>query len=136
MIKNFHDWIVRKQQDYDEGETLTPNKLMELAENMYKKALATDTWRTPSKEKERFLALAAKMEAKMDGLEKSNKALKKKLKGKKRDNNNNSLTTDKQSDKDKDTEKKRNIPKWKLEAPGWKDNNDQEQQNLSLVSRP
>ena len=34
--KNFHDWIVRKQQDYDEGETLTPNKLMELAENMYK----------------------------------------------------------------------------------------------------
>ena len=29
MIKNFHDWIVRKQQDYDEGETLTPNKLMQ-----------------------------------------------------------------------------------------------------------
>ena len=72
----------------------------------------------------------------MDGLEKSNKALKKKLKDKKRDNNNNSLTTDKQSDKDKDIKKKRNIPKWKLEAPGWKDHHDQEQQNLSLVSRP
>ena len=69
---------MRKQQDYDEGENLTPNRIMELAENISNKAIKLDNWKLQTDEQKRIVALTAKVE----GLVKSNKALKKKVKAK------------------------------------------------------
>ena len=112
--KDFRNYIMRKQQDYDEGDDITPARLMELAENMYNKAQEQEKWRMQTDEQKRIVALTAKVE----GLEKSNKALKKKMKGKGRNSTESSTThttdeTGKQSKKDK----KKTVPKWKLIKP-------------------
>ena len=112
--KDFRDYIMRKQQDYNEGDDITPDHLMELAENMYNKAQEQEKWRMQTDEQKQIVALTAKVE----GLEKSNKALKKKVKAKGRntlEHNTNQSTqeVDKQIKKDK----KKSVPRWKLIKP-------------------
>ena len=113
--REFRNYIMRKQQDYDEGENITPHRIMELAENMYNKAIELDNWKTQTDEQKRIVALTAKVE----GLEKSNKALKKKVKGKGRNTSTNKQTNA-ESKNEETTEtkpKKKSIPKWKLVKP-------------------
>ena len=115
--KEFHSYVLRKQQDYDEGDNITPERLMELGENMYNKSMELDKWKTETDEQKRIVALTAKVE----GLEKSNKALKKKVKAKLRKDGTTQQVTgttkkNHEQGEDKDT-KKKNIPKWKLVKP-------------------
>lgn len=61
--KKFIGYIERKQQDYHEGNTVTANQLMVLADNMYKLMKENGTWCAPSDEEEKIIALQAQVEA-------------------------------------------------------------------------
>jgi hypothetical protein len=55
----FRAWLVRKQDDHDEGNELTPDELMMAAKNKYDTMVEKGTWNAPSAE-EKIVALEAK----------------------------------------------------------------------------
>ena len=71
----FRAWLVRKQDDHDDGYELTPDELMMAAKNKFDTMVEKGTWNAPTKE-EKIVALEAKLDMGM-------KSLKKELKSKK-----------------------------------------------------
>ena len=57
----FTNYIEKKQEDFDEGNNLTANQLMTLADNKYKILVQTDKWMTPTSEEKKIVALETKL---------------------------------------------------------------------------
>ena len=55
--KTFVAYILRKQEDYEEGINIQPRQLMMLADNKYKNLLVKGCWNAPSKHEEKIMAL-------------------------------------------------------------------------------
>ena len=60
--RSFVTYISKKQDEYDEGEHVTPDQLMVLADNKYKNLWLKNKWNAPSDQEEKILALEAKLE--------------------------------------------------------------------------
>ena len=60
--KTFVKYINEKMDRYEEGEEITANKLMQLADNKYRLLKERDEWDAPSAEEEKLLALQTEIE--------------------------------------------------------------------------
>ena len=60
--KKFVEYIKKKEDDYEDGNNMTPEVLMELAVNKFKSMKQKGTWNAPSPEEEKILALEAKIQ--------------------------------------------------------------------------
>ena len=60
----FRTWLSRKQDDHEEGETITPDELMQAAKNKYDAMVEKGTWNAPTAE-EKIVALEAKLTSSM-----------------------------------------------------------------------
>jgi len=58
----FTTYIEKKQEEYDEGSSLTHTQLMEKAANKYKTMVENGTWMAPSAEEKKIIALEAKLQ--------------------------------------------------------------------------
>ena len=58
----FVKYIERKQEEYDDGNSMTSNQLMELADKKYKNLKLNGLWNAPSEQEEKILALSAEVE--------------------------------------------------------------------------
>jgi hypothetical protein len=65
----FRAWLVRKQDNHDEGNELTPDKLMMAAKNKYDVMVEKGTWNAPTAE-EKIVALEAKFNSVANNLTK------------------------------------------------------------------
>ena len=59
---SFVEYITKKQDDYDEGVAMTPDDIMQLADNKYQAMILRGTWAAPSKEEMQIVALASEIE--------------------------------------------------------------------------
>ncbi len=83
----FWAWLLRKQDDHEEGEEITPDELMQAAKNKYDTMVEKGIWNAPTAE-EKTVALEAKLESTVKNLSKKVSAeLGKKKKGKKTSKN-------------------------------------------------
>ena len=60
--KVFVKYIGRKMENYEEGEDMVPDNLMQLADNKFRLMKEKGTWNAPSEEEEKILALQAEVE--------------------------------------------------------------------------
>ena len=58
----FVKYIERKQEEYNDGNSMTSNQLMELADKKYKNLKLNGLWNAPSEQEEKILALSAEVE--------------------------------------------------------------------------
>ena len=65
----FRAWLLRKQDDHEEGEEITPDELMITAKNKYDSMIEKGTWNAPTAE-EKIVALEAKFKSTMKSLSK------------------------------------------------------------------
>jgi hypothetical protein len=65
----FRAWLMRKQDDHEEGEEMTPDELMIAAKNKYDTMVEKGTWNAPTAE-EKIVALEAKFNSTMKSLNK------------------------------------------------------------------
>ena len=65
----FRAWLLRKQDNHEEGNPLTPDDLMIAAKNKYDAMVEKGTWNAPTAE-EKIVALEAKLTATMKNLNK------------------------------------------------------------------
>ena len=65
----FRAWLVRKQDDHEEGESITPDELMLAAKNKYDAMMEKGTWNAPTAE-EKIVALEAKLTTNLKNLNK------------------------------------------------------------------
>ena len=71
--KTFVEYILRREEEYEDGQLITPDQLMTLAANKYKMRTRKGTWNAPSESETKILAL----DAKLASLEKKSKKAKK-----------------------------------------------------------
>jgi len=62
---NFHNWAIRKQDDFDEGTPINLPLLMKQAENKYLTAVMDGDWKATTKEQKEASVIA--LEAKLNG---------------------------------------------------------------------
>lgn len=60
-------WLLRKQDDHEEGEEITPDELMQAAKDKYDTMVEKGTWNAPTA-KEKIVALEAKLESTVKSL--------------------------------------------------------------------
>jgi hypothetical protein len=65
----FRAWLMRKQDDHEEGEEMTPDELMIAAKNKFDTMVEKGTWNAPTAE-EKIVALEAKFNSTMKSLNK------------------------------------------------------------------
>jgi hypothetical protein len=65
----FRAWLLRKQDDHEEGEEITPDELMQAAKNKYDTMVEKGIWNAPTAE-EKIVALEAKLESTVKSLSK------------------------------------------------------------------
>jgi len=65
----FRAWLVRKQDDHEEGEEITPDELMMAAKNKFDAMKEKGTWNAPTAE-EKIVALEAKFDSTVKSLNK------------------------------------------------------------------
>jgi hypothetical protein len=65
----FRAWLIRKQDDHEEGEEITPDELMIAAKNKYDTMVEKGIWNAPTAE-EKIVALEAKLESTVKNLNK------------------------------------------------------------------
>ena len=82
---SFLRFIERLQDDYNRGQDITSDTLMEEAENKYKSLVQEDTWKQPTDQDKQIVALTAQLEK----LQKAKNNNKKEKKGKGKDNKKN-----------------------------------------------
>lgn len=100
--RQFVAYIMKKKDEYDEGQNIEPNKLMQLALNKYQTLVEGGKWNAPTDEEAKIIALEAeikKMKSNKKGKQGSDKA---KAKAK-----SNKMQQKQQRDK----------PKWMMQAP-------------------
>jgi hypothetical protein len=71
----FHDYIKRKKESLTDGALITPQQLMNQAENKYKQLKEDNLWKSPTNEEKQIIALSNQV----DSLNKINNTLKKRL---------------------------------------------------------
>jgi hypothetical protein len=59
--KKFVAYIEKKEEDYDDGEAMTAEHVMELALNKFKVRKEANTWNAPTEEEEKIFALEAEI---------------------------------------------------------------------------
>ncbi len=59
--KSFHLYVLRKQEEYEEGGTLTEDALMNLTKNKFTLLKEAGRYNMPSAEEEKILALQAEL---------------------------------------------------------------------------
>jgi hypothetical protein len=104
--KTFVEYIAKKQDEYDEGKSFTPARLMQLADMKYRTMKDKEIWEAPSETDEKILALEARLEN-----FKNKYANAKRGSGK----NGDEKSTDPNSNKDNRDKAKRKTP----EKPQW-----------------
>lgn len=67
--ETFRAWLIRKQDDHEEGNPITPDELMLAAKNKYDAMVEKGTWNAPTAE-EKIVALEAKLTSSMKSLNK------------------------------------------------------------------
>ena len=65
----FRNWLIRKQEQHEEGTEITPDDLMLAAKNKYDTMVERGTWNVPTAE-EKIVALEAKLESSVKTLNK------------------------------------------------------------------
>ena len=65
----FRAWLLRKQDDHEEGEEMTPDDLMMAAKNKYDSMMEKGIWNAPTAE-EKIVALEAKLDSTVKNLNK------------------------------------------------------------------
>ena len=65
----FRSWLLRKQDDHEEGKEITPDELMQAAKNKYDTMVEKGVWNAPTVE-EKIVALEAKLESTAKNLKK------------------------------------------------------------------
>jgi hypothetical protein len=58
----FKDYIEQKKSAYEEGGTINPEELMQLAQNKFEGRVLAKTWNAPTDEQEQIIALEARIE--------------------------------------------------------------------------
>jgi YHS domain-containing protein len=58
----FKDYIKQKKSAYEEGGTINPKELMQLAQNNFEGCVLAKTWNAPTNEQEQIIALEARIE--------------------------------------------------------------------------
>ena len=106
----FRAWLLRKQDDHEEGEELTPDELMLAAKNKYDVMKEKGTWNAPTAE-EKIIALEAKLDSTVKSLNKKVSFERKKGGGGKKHANAKGGKKDGESKKDGDHPKKWPAPK-------------------------
>jgi hypothetical protein len=66
----FVDYIKYHERQYDDGITITPDHLMQLALNKYKMRVEQNTWNAPMEEQEKSIALEARIDKMLKAREK------------------------------------------------------------------
>jgi hypothetical protein len=61
--KVFKDYIEQKKSGFEEGGTINPDELMQLAQNKYEGRVLAKTWNAPSDEQEQIIALEARIQS-------------------------------------------------------------------------
>jgi hypothetical protein len=61
--KVFKDYIEQKKSSFEEGGTINPDELMQLAQNKYEGRVLAKTWNAPSDEQEQIIALEARIQS-------------------------------------------------------------------------
>ena len=110
--RKFVEYIEKKEEEYEDGQAITPEQLMELAENRFKVLKQKGVWSAPSPEVEKILAL----EAKIQRLVKQQGKTKKKEKSKNKDKSNSNSNSDSNKN-NKGNRENRKKPDWMLKAP-------------------
>ena len=59
--KTFVEYILHREEEYKDGQLITPDQLMTLAANKFKMRTHKGTWNAPSESKTKILALKAKL---------------------------------------------------------------------------
>ena len=110
--KAFVKYINEKMDRYEEGEEITADKLMQLADNKYRLLKERDEWDAPSAEEEKLLALQTEIEK-----------LKKMRKRKTEENSDNRKPKRNKSDKMNSSKGKNNQdkPSWMFKKPSEED---------------
>ncbi|GAX10178.1 hypothetical protein FisN_3Lu402 [Fistulifera solaris] len=85
--RTFVNYILKKEEDYHEGLPMTPDHLMNLADNKYKTLVQLSLWNAPSPEEEKILTLEAKLQ-KLESKKKTENKPKHQVKGKPQRNRN------------------------------------------------
>ena len=106
----FRAWLLRKQDDHEEGETITPDELMLAAKNKYDTMVEKGIWNAPTAE-EKIVALEAKLTSTMKTLNKKVSFEMNKKKGTGKGANSTRKGQSKSADKDEDHPKHRKPPK-------------------------
>ena len=104
--KTFVKYIGEKMDRYEEGEEMSPDKLMQLADNKYRLLKERDEWDAPSAEEEKLLALQTEIEK-----------LKKMRKRKPDEGTQKGPKSNKSKRKNPASNKEQDKPAWMFKAP-------------------
>lgn len=105
--KKFVEYIEKKEGEYEDGEDMTHEALMQLAQNKFQVLKLKGTWNAPSAEEEKIIALEAK-------IQKLERQAKKQVPKSDSKRNNNVKPSSKKKGKDLKSRKK---PAWMLKPP-------------------
>ena len=110
----FVEYIIRKEEEYEEGTRTTSDKLMALALDKYAHRVWSGKWKKPSEQTAKLLA----MEAQLEKIQLENRKLKAKQKGKSRRRGDRIRSKDSVDAEEGDRPKKgRQRPEWMFEPP-------------------
>ena len=104
--RDFNDYIKRKKEQYDEGDTFTPQELMDAALTKYNTLNQAKTWKVPSEEAQQIVALTAQLEQ-----------YKKQLAKRQKSNSKSSDIDDKSDKQNKSQRKAKEYPAWRKQKP-------------------
>lgn len=119
--ERFLDYMERKQTNYEEGEDITVNQLMDWAKNRYEILHQKGLWEAPSKAEQQILAL----QTQVSDLKKKNKNNSSNRNGNRNSNKNNNNNNKNNKNRSSNRQRKRdNMPTWQTtepsEADKWK----------------
>jgi len=110
----FIEYIVQKEEEYEEGTKTTPDRLMALALDKYAHRVRSGKWKKPSEQTAKLLA----MEARLEKIQLENKKLKAEQKGKSSRRGDRSWDED-GNDGEENSKSRRNRqrPSWMFDPP-------------------
>lgn len=113
--RDFVEFVKRKKDAYDEGEDITPDSLMVMAENKYRTLVQEERWNALSPEQTQIVALTAQLSKLKDGRVKIGKGSQGKKKGSSKNDKSESKSESKEGGKKRGKRGRRkgkNDEKW------------------------
>lgn len=111
--QRFLKYIEDKQCNYEEGQSITPNQLMNWAKTRYDILQQKGLWEAPSKEEQQILAL----QSQVSDLKKKNKGNTSYRNGNRNSNKNNNSNNRNNNSSSNRQSKQENMPEWKTKEP-------------------